>query len=99
MLNYRKTALILGNSTTLTNVPGLFSSIVNIWLGIIAPYGKSVGEFMRALWRAAVPLDRSGATAIEYAMVALLISIAAFSVLVQVGTSVSDLFTQINAGF
>ena len=53
---------------------------------------------MRAFWRA-VPLDRSGATAIEYAMVALLISIAAFSVLVQVGTSVQDLFTTINAGF
>ena len=32
-------------------------------------------------------------------MVALLISIAAFSVLVQVGTSVSDLFTKINTGF
>jgi Flp pilus assembly pilin Flp len=40
-----------------------------------------------------------GATAIEYAMVALLISIAAFSVIVQVGTSVSSAFVSIANGF
>jgi len=40
-------------------------------------------------------LDDRGATAIEYAMVALFISIAAFSVLVTVGTSVSTAFTNV----
>jgi Flp pilus assembly pilin Flp len=44
-------------------------------------------------------LDRAGATAIEYAMVAFFISIAAFSVLVSVGSSVSSLFQQIANSF
>jgi Flp pilus assembly pilin Flp len=44
-------------------------------------------------------LDSAGATAIEYAMVAFFISIAAFSVLVTVGSSVSGLFQQVAAGF
>jgi Flp pilus assembly pilin Flp len=44
-------------------------------------------------------LDRAGATAIEYAMIAFFISIAAFSVLVTVGHSVSGLFQQIASGF
>jgi Flp pilus assembly pilin Flp len=48
---------------------------------------------MRALLR--VCLDDRGATAIEYAMVALFISIAAFSVLVTVGTAVSTAFTNV----
>lgn len=37
-------------------------------------------------------LDDKGATAIEYAMIALFISIAAFSVLVTVGGAVSSAF-------
>lgn len=37
-------------------------------------------------------LGEKGATAIEYAMVAFFISIAAFSVLVSVGGSVSGIF-------
>ena len=41
--------------------------------------------------------DQSGATAIEYAMVAFFISIAAFSVLVSVGSSVSNIFQTVAA--
>ena len=44
-------------------------------------------------------LDKSGATAIEYAMIGVLISIAAFSVMVNVGTSVTNLFTTIATSF
>ena len=44
-------------------------------------------------------LDDGGATAIEYAMVAFFISIAAFSVLVSIGGSVSGLFQSISNGF
>jgi Flp pilus assembly pilin Flp len=40
-----------------------------------------------------------GATAIEYAMVALFISIAAFSIIVQVGTSVSNVFATVANSF
>lgn len=40
-----------------------------------------------------------GATAIEYAMVAFFISIAAFSVIVQVGTSVSSVFSTVANSF
>lgn len=43
--------------------------------------------------------DPGGATAIEYAMIAFFISIAAFSVLVTVGSDVSALFSQIAASF
>jgi Flp pilus assembly pilin Flp len=43
--------------------------------------------------------DRNGATAIEYAMIALFISIAAFSVLVTVGSDVTGLFTTISTSF
>ena len=43
--------------------------------------------------------DERGATAIEYAMIAFFISIAAFTVLVKVGTSVTAIFTTINASF
>lgn len=45
------------------------------------------------------PLDQKGATAIEYAMVALFISIAAFSVLEQVGTSISSAFAKVASSF
>ncbi|MBV8776240.1 MAG: Flp family type IVb pilin [Alphaproteobacteria bacterium] len=40
-----------------------------------------------------------GATVIEYAMVAFFISIAAFSIIVQVGTSVSGVFQTISHSF
>ena len=42
-------------------------------------------------------LGDEGATAIEYAMVAFFISIAAFSVLVSVGSSVSNIFQTVAA--
>jgi Flp pilus assembly pilin Flp len=41
----------------------------------------------------------AGVTAIEYAMVAALISIAAFSVLLTVGSSVTNLFSTIVSSF
>jgi Flp pilus assembly pilin Flp len=44
-------------------------------------------------------LDRRGATAIEYAMIAFFISIAAFSVIVSVGTDVTGMFSQIANSF
>ena len=40
-----------------------------------------------------------GATVIEYAMVAFFISIAAFSIIVQVGTSVTGVFNTIANSF
>ena len=49
--------------------------------------------------RRTTKLDQSGATAIEYALIGVLISIAAFSVLVNVGTSVNNLFLKISNSF
>jgi Flp pilus assembly pilin Flp len=46
-----------------------------------------------------IRFDRSGATAIEYAMVAFFISIAAFSVIFSTGGSVSGLFQSIANSF
>ena len=43
--------------------------------------------------------DSQGAAAVEYAMVACIISIAAFAVIVTFGTDVSGLFTKIASGF
>jgi len=43
--------------------------------------------------------ERQGATAIEYAMVAFFISIAAFSVLVTVGSQVSSVFQNVANSF
>lgn len=43
--------------------------------------------------------DRSGATAIEYAMIAFFVSIAAFSALVAIGSDVAGLFSQIASSF
>jgi Flp pilus assembly pilin Flp len=43
--------------------------------------------------------DPGGGTAIEYAMVAFFISIAAFSVLVTIGSDVAGLFSQIASSF
>jgi Flp pilus assembly pilin Flp len=44
-------------------------------------------------------LDQNGATVIEYALVAFFVSIAAFSVLVSIGTSVSGIFSKITTSF
>jgi Flp pilus assembly pilin Flp len=44
-------------------------------------------------------LGQDGATAIEYAMVALFISIAIVSALVTVGTSVSHIFSTVATSF
>ncbi|MBV8888600.1 MAG: Flp family type IVb pilin [Alphaproteobacteria bacterium] len=41
----------------------------------------------------------SGATAIEYALVAILISVAAFGVTQQIGTSVTGFFAQVANSF
>ena len=41
----------------------------------------------------------SGATVIEYAMVAILISVAAFSVTQSIGTSVSMFFSELGSSF
>jgi Flp pilus assembly pilin Flp len=46
-----------------------------------------------------VRADRSAATAIEYALVALLISIAAFSAISTVGTSVTHAFSTVATSF
>ena len=43
--------------------------------------------------------DRCGATAIEYAMVAFFISIAAVAALNAIGTDVTNLFSQIASSF
>ena len=44
-------------------------------------------------------LDEKGATVIEYAMVAFFVSIAAFSVLVQIGGKVSNIFQSISTAW
>lgn len=44
-------------------------------------------------------LDRDGATAIEYAMIAFFISIVAFSAIVTIGTDVSGVFSTIATSF
>lgn len=46
-----------------------------------------------------IRLDQDGATALEYAMIAFFISIAAFTTIVTIGADVSSLFSQIAAGF
>jgi Flp pilus assembly pilin Flp len=44
-------------------------------------------------------LDPAGAAVIEYAMVAFIISIAAFAVIVTVGSDVTGLFARIASSF
>ncbi len=44
-------------------------------------------------------LDDSGATAIEYALVASGISLAIFAVIGQISTSLEGVFTKVNDGF
>jgi Flp pilus assembly pilin Flp len=43
--------------------------------------------------------DTAGATSIEYAMIATLISIVAITAMVAIGTSVTNLLTGVLAGF
>ena len=54
-------------------------------------------DMRAALRRAAI--DQQGATAIEYAMIAFFVSIAAFTVIVTIGTDVSGLFSRIATSF
>jgi Flp pilus assembly pilin Flp len=44
-------------------------------------------------------LDQGGASAVEYAMIAAFISIAAFTVIITIGTDVTSLFSQIASSF
>jgi Flp pilus assembly pilin Flp len=44
-------------------------------------------------------LDRGGASAVEYAMIAFFVSIAAFTVIVTIGTDVTGLFSRIATSF
>jgi pilus assembly protein Flp/PilA len=56
-----------------------------------------IGRMMRMWTR--LRRDLAGATAIEYAMVAVLISIAAFAALQIVGSSVTGMFSSVASGF
>jgi Flp pilus assembly pilin Flp len=44
-------------------------------------------------------LDQGGASAVEYAMIAFFISIAAFGVISTIGTDVTGLFSRIASSF
>ena len=52
------------------------------------------------IWRALARLriDRSGATAIEYALIALFIGIVLIAAMASIGTSVTGMFTQVATG-
>ncbi len=43
--------------------------------------------------------DDSGATAIEYAIIALMISLAIISAVTGIGSNLSSIFVAVNAGF
>lgn len=43
--------------------------------------------------------SEDGATSIEYALIALLISTTIISTVTNIGTSLSGIFTNVNAGF
>ena len=75
-----------------------YSGIFNPLAGIMAGSG-SRGGFEMQFSLKAFSRAQGGATAIEYAMVAFFISIAAFSALVTVGNDVNSLFTKIANGF
>ena len=53
---------------------------------------------MRSAFRR-MRFDRGGATAVEYAMIAFFVSIAAFSAIQTIGTDVTGLFTTIANSF
>jgi Flp pilus assembly pilin Flp len=44
-------------------------------------------------------LDQDGTSAVEYAMIAFFVSIAAFAVIVSIGTDVTGMFSQIASSF
>lgn len=46
-----------------------------------------------------IGLDQGGTSAVEYAMIAFFVSIAAFSAIVTIGTDVTGLFSQIAGSF
>jgi len=76
----------------------LVSQFINALLVIIGHPGIGTAFDMRsALHR--TRLDRAGAAAVEYAMVAFIISIAAFAAIVTIGADVTGLFTKIASGF
>ena len=52
---------------------------------------------IRAHWRA-LREDRSGATAIEYAMVAIFIGIVLIASMISIGSSVTNFFFQMASG-
>jgi len=56
-------------------------------------YGR-VWTLMQQFWR-----DRSGATAIEYALIAALISILIVGWASSIGSSVTNFFNSVNGGF
>ena len=62
---------------------------------IVAP--ATVGRMYAALTH--LRLNRSGATSIEYALVAILISITVVGWATFVGTTISSFFTQVGNGF
>ena len=43
--------------------------------------------------------NEDGATAIEYALIALMISIVIITATTNIGTNLSNIFTRVNAGF
>jgi pilus assembly protein Flp/PilA len=43
--------------------------------------------------------DESGATAVEYAIIAMMIFLAIISVITNVGTHLVTIFTSVNSGF
>lgn len=59
-----------------------------------APMSRRVRTFIRRLW-----VDRSGATAIEYALIVVLISILIVGWASSIGTSVTNFFLSVNNGF
>jgi Flp pilus assembly pilin Flp len=75
-----------------------YSRFLKALLGIIVRPEPGTAQDMRLPLKK-MQLGRSGATVIEYAFVAFLISIAAFSVLVSIGSSVTGVFSSVANGF
>ncbi len=53
---------------------------------------------MRAFFRS-FGRDEAGATAVEYAIIAMMIFLAIISVITSVGANLVSIFTSVNAGF
>ena len=54
-------------------------------------------QFLHALLAASVLRDRSGATAIEYGLIAALIAVAAVATMTTVGTNLSAVFGSVGS--